>query len=227
MRYLKNRFNDFIHDQWQWSSCIANAVLVYCFNHFMIDGVFKLEPLFYGTFFSVYILVVFLFGRKAIPIMFLCFCYLGTQDINFKNCTIFILLLGLSKLWPKVKIPLIVFYVIDVFIVCFRHDTTEMHLLAHFTLCVIFYWFFELIVKTIQDETIKKMRELEEKSQQVYFTAEECAILDELVKGVKQVDVDGYSKSTVHRKLKECKLRTGCNSTRELKELYRDYLGKK
>lgn len=193
MNYIKKRFSDFIHDQWQWSSVIANALLVVCFAYFYHDSAYEFAPLCYAVFFLTYIFTVLLFGRRGILVMFTVFIYFAVQDITFINCTLFILLLGLALLWPKWELPLILLYALDIILVCHRHDKTVIHLLVHGILCLVFYWFFNLVVYTIRQQAFA---EISKDYKKLELTKDEEKVVSELSKGKMLKEITGFSKNT-------------------------------
>lgn len=148
MAFLKIRYNDFISSPVEWGSCILNIILCLCMGYFYLDSDY-IVPMFYAAFFFLYIIVVFLTGRRFIPLMYMLYCLGGVQNITFINLTGWFIVIGLSWWFPKWKRPMMVIYGLEIFLVCFRHLKSVWHLLAHFAFCVVFYVAAESVRKKI------------------------------------------------------------------------------
>lgn len=239
--YLKNRCKDFASDIYQWGSCLANVVLVGCMAYFYLDSGKRLEPLLFLIFFFFHIIVVFFFGRKSLPILYMVFSAGAVQDISFMNCTIFLVLIIATHCYPKMRAPVFTVYVLEIFFVCFRHGKSVWHLLAHFSMCVVFWLGYRLAVEytkrksfeklskeeglflsedeRIVIESLTKEADEEKKISQVEppdLNYDEKLIVDKLAEGFLMKEIDGYSKNTKTKYLKSAMKRNGCSTKEEL-----------
>jgi len=215
---IKNCFNRCKKDQVIWGSCLLNLLLSICFAYFFFDSGKLLAPLFYSIFFIGYSISVFIFGRKTIPIAYGIFCYGSIQDINFRDCTLFFILLGLIYYLPKWKILLLSIYGLDVVLVCFRHDKTVLHLLAHATFCIIFYFVSQLLIKNIKANAYKDILKDYKK---LDLTEKELIVIQALIDGKPLKSIEGMSKNMPKRHITTACERNGCNSKDELLALYK------
>ena len=158
MAFLKNRYNDFISSPVEWGSCVLNIILCLCMGYFYLDSDY-IAPMVYAAFFFLYIIVVFLTGRRFIPVMYMLYCFDGVQDITFINLTGWFIVIGLSWWFPKWKRPMMVIYGLEIFLICFRHSKSVWHLLSHFAFCVVFYLASECVRKKIEKEAVERAGE--------------------------------------------------------------------
>lgn len=240
MNYIKSRFKDFISDSVQWGSCIINIILCLCMGYFYFDSDY-IVPLVYSVFFLSYILIVFFSGRKCIPFLYMVYCLGGTQDITFINLSAWFIVIGLSWYFPKWKIPMMVIYGLEIFLVCFRHSKSVWHLLAHFAFCVVFYVAAEgvkkkvekeaveragetlkgLVEKTIENDIKASLREdLRANMKRLELTEGEKVVIAQLAEGKMIKEVEGVSKNTKTDYIEAAMLRNGCRTKAELISLY-------
>ena len=78
MSYIGKRVLDFAGDYLQYGSCILNVILCYSMGYFYFDSSFCVS-LVYAAFFFLYIIVVFLTGRRFIPVMYMLYCLGGCR----------------------------------------------------------------------------------------------------------------------------------------------------
>lgn len=96
-------------------------------------------------------------------------------------------------------------YCIDIFIVATLHDKDPIYVYIHFLVAAAFA--FAFYVKN------KSMRKLS-------LLPDEEKILDQLLEGKAQKNIDGFSENTVSKKLKNARLRNGIPDNKELLILY-------
>lgn len=238
--YFKLRLENFCSDSLQWGSCILNVILCLCMGYFYFDSDY-IVPLIYSVFFFSYILIVFFSGRRCIPVLYLLYCFGGVQDITFINLTGWFIVIGLSWWFPKWKIPMMVIYGLEIFLVCFRHSKSVWHLLAHFAFCVVFYVVAEAVKKKIEKETLERatsdLKEVVEKTiendikvalredlrvnmKHLELTEGEKAVISQLAEGKMIKEVEGVSKNTKTDYIESAMLRNGCRTKAELISLY-------
>ena len=240
MAFLKIRYNDFISSPVEWGSCILNIILCLCMGYFYLDSDY-IVPMFYAAFFFLYIIVVFLTGRRLIPVMYVLYCLGGVQNIIFFNLTGWFIVIGLSWWFPKWKRPMMVIYGLEIFLVCFRHSKSVWHLLAHFAFCVVFYVAAESVRKKIKKEDVERAGEalrgsvekiiendikdalredLRANMKRLELTEGERAVVSQLAEGKMIKEVEGVSKNTKTDYIESAMLRNGCRTKAELISLY-------
>lgn len=129
------------------------------------------------------------------------------QTDAFNNYSVFWAACIFGRKFPKLRIPVMIVYAADIFIVCELHNRDSSHLFIHFLTCIIYVIFSE--------DSDRNRIELN-------LTEEEKKILRQIVfEGRTVDDVDGFSKSSVMRRLREAASRNGCRSNSELRYLYR------
>ena len=240
MAFLKIRYNDSISSPVEWGSCILNIILCLCMGYFYLDSDY-IVPMFYAAFFFLYIIVVFLTGRRFIPVMYMLYCFGGVQDITFINLTGWFIVIGLSWWFPKWKRPMMVIYGLEIFLICFRHSKSVWHLLSHFAFCVVFYLASECVRKKIEKEAVERAGEalmgsvdktiendikdalredLRANMKRLELTEGERAVVSQLAEGKMIKEVEGVSKNTKTDYIESAMLRNGCRTKAELIAIY-------
>lgn len=240
MAFLKIRYNDFISSPVEWGSCILNIILCLCMGYFYFDSDY-IAPMVYAAFFFLYIIVVFLTGRRFIPVMYMLYCFGGVQDITFINLTGWFIVIGLSWWFPKWKRPMMVIYGLEIFLICFRHSKSVWHLLSHFAFCVVFYLASECVRKKIEKEAVERAGEalmgsvektiendikdalredLRANMKRLELTEGERAVVSQLAEGKMIKEVEGVSKNTKTDYIEAAMLRNGCRTKAELIAIY-------
>ena len=238
--YFFQRIKDFSSDSLQWGSCILNVIMCLCMGYFYFDSDY-IVPLVYAAFFFLYIIVVFLTGRRFIPVMYMLYCLGGVQNITFINLTGWFIVIGLSWWFPKWKRPMMVIYGLEIFLVCFRHSKSVWHLLAHFAFCVVFYVVAESVRKKIEKEAVERAGEalkgsvektiendikdalredLRANMKRLELTEGERAVVSQLAEGKMIKEVEGVSKNTKTDYIEAAMLRNGCRTKAELIAIY-------
>lgn len=216
MNYFKKLFSDKLLIY----SCIFNLILCACMSYFYFDSGKMIEPLLYAIFFFLYIIAVLIFGRKCLPIMYLIFAAGATQDTIFINCTCFFILIGIYWCFPEWKYPIFLTYGIEIVIVCFRHNKTVFHLLAHFSFCVIFFFFAEVVKKIVIE---KALRSVVIPDGRLELDPKEEIVIRQLAEGKRQKEIKEFSKNTIHRYIEIAMERNNCSTPEELVARYAIY----
>lgn len=240
MRFIKKRISEFVKNDIEWQTSILNVILCVCMCYFYIDSNFY-APLIYSIFFFSYIICVFLFGEKIIPFMYLLYILGAIQNITFINQTGFFIILLLSCNFKNQKKFLYLFYVIEVFLVCFRHDKSVIHLACHFAFCIVFYIMFHYTKIKIEKEAVKNAipqieirlraeikEELKDEIRmeilsnipKLELTENEKKLISELAQGKLLKEIDGFSKNTKTELLEKAMQRNGIATKNELLALY-------
>lgn len=214
---LKKRYERFITNEFVWKTALLNAVLCGCMIYFYYDSAGIVVPLFYAVFFFLYLIFVFIFGEKIIPILYVIYSAGALQDITFINATIFFIFMLLSWELPKWKNPLTVIYILEAVIVCVRHERTPVHLLFHFGYCFTLYAGATIIKHNIEKRAVVNVSEHFKK---LDLTPEEEEILKQKAEGKLMKEITGVSKNTRTAYIKAAMQRNGCKTQEELLALY-------
>ena len=195
--FIKKRYREFISDKFQWSICATSVVLLVCHIWQFYDSHYLFQPLSRIVLYSILIPAVFVFGRKAIFVLFLIFAYVAALDITFENYTSFIVVMIISMVYAKddfkkdlkIYIPYLAIYAACVLISCQRHDKDASHIVIHFANC---FWLFFITYIFIKKGKNKKHLKLDDVQKR---------ILKELASGKLQKEIDFCNKNTVKNKL--------------------------
>lgn len=237
---LSARFKDFSKNPIEWGSCVLNLIMCVCMAYFYFDSELY-APLVYSVFFFAYIFIVFFFGEKVIPFLYLVYILFATQNITFINCTGFFICTFLVLIFPKQQIFIYSIYVLDIFLVCFRHGKSVWHLLCHFAFCLVFWIFAKVVKQKIEKKAIEKEKmkiraeveaEISEKIRNelkeeirnsikpLDLTSGEENVLSQLADGKMIKEVEGVSKNTKTDYIESAMLKNGCKNKNELIALY-------
>lgn len=152
-------------------------------------------------------LLTFFFDRRGMAVGFVLYASSLIYINTFYNYgTIFFLLIAYGA-YPKIKWPALVIYAINVFISFSLKKLIPIAILIHFIYLGLFLLITILIYK------VKPSRTLNLKEDERY-------ILNELMDGKLQKEIDRYSQQTITAKLKNAKERNMCESTTELLTVY-------
>lgn len=238
--WLSERVKDFSKNPIEWGSCVLNLIMCLCMAYFYVDSELY-APLIYSVFFFVYIVFVFFFGEKVIPFLYLVYILFATQNITFINCTGFFIVISMVFLFPKYHLYLYVFYAIEIFLVCFRHEKSALHLLCHFAFCFVFWILAKVVEKKIEENAINREKEkirkeveaeisekirnelkeeIKNSIKPLNLTSGEENVLSQLADGKMIKEVEGVSKNTKTDYIESAMLRNGCRTKAELISLY-------
>lgn len=205
---MRKSFEEFKNDRVQYLSVICGLIILgFQIYEYLIDG-YLLESLIRCSFWIIYPIVVLLSGRKGIYWSFLVFSLILVQFIEYTNFSSFIIVLLFILIYPKCKWHVIPVYVLDVIIVCIRHDRTPAHLIIHYLCCAFIYFAAEIINAQYRKNILT--------DKQLVLDESERYILEKLAAGYKQKEIDGYSENTVSKKLKKCRKVNSCSTNSEL-----------
>ena len=152
-------------------------------------------------------LLIFFFGRQGMAYGFVLYaCSLIYINTFYNYGTIFFLLIAYGA-YPKIRWPALIIYSINVFISFSLKQLIPIAILIHF----IYLGLFLLI--TISIYKVKPSRTLNLKEDERY-------ILNQLMDGKLQKEIERYSQQTITAKLKNAKERNMCESTTELLTIY-------
>lgn len=214
---LRANFKRLSGDPLLWQSCVFNLILCACMSFFYIDSGKRVEPFIYALYFLAFVISVFFFGRKCLPVLFLVYAAGATQDTAFINCTVFFILIFMSWLFPKWKIPMFFIYALEIVVVCFRHDKTVFHLLAHFSFCIIFYFFSNLV----KDKIVKQAyKDISGQIEELKLEEKEEIIVRQLAEGKLMKEITDFSKNTKSKYLHSAMERNDCKTAEELAARY-------
>lgn len=220
-KFLSKRYKEFISDKIQWSICATSVVLLVCHIWQFYDSQFMFQPLSRIVLYSILIPAVFVFGRKAIFVLFLIFAYVAALDITFENYTSFIVVMIISmvnakdnfKKDLKIYIPYLAVYAACALISCQRHDKDASHIVIHIANC---FWLFFITYIFIKKGKKKKHLKLDDVQKK---------ILSELASGKLQKEITFVNKNTIKNKIQKALVDNDLLSKEQLLMLYiREYV---
>lgn len=214
--FFSKCYTNFINSEISIKTSIVNAILCGCMAYFYYDSGLII-PLLYGAFFLIYPFIVFIAGEKAIPVLYAIYSIGAIQDINFLNATMFIMFMFIAWQFPKWEIPLTVIYIIEIVIVCVRHNKTPVHLLFHIGFCLSFYTCASVVKKTIEKRSILR---ISENFKPLDLKPEEEAVIKQKAEGKLMKEITGVSKNTRTAYIQAAMKRNGCKTPEELVALY-------
>lgn len=223
LNFIQNRFQNFKADKYQWGSCIFIFFFLAIYLFMWKDSGWRYEPLIRIVYCCLYPFVVFCFGQKAVPLVFMGVGFLAVQEITFLNFTYFWIILNVIFIFPKMKIASFIVYATDVAIVNYRRGDTVFHLILHFGLCVFIYLaqtkIIDCLIKKALNEFVKKSYSFTENSNPLILDDDERYIVDCLAKGMMMKEIEKFSKNTKTEKLKSAMAKNNCSKD-ELKMRY-------
>lgn len=151
---------------------------------------------------------IFFFGRKGLAYALLIFSCALIYVNNFYNyATIFFMLIACGAN-PKLKKAAPIIYILNVFVAFTLKRLGIVPFVIHSIYIIMFQKKLQYVFK------INKPNKLN-------LTDDERKILDELVKGKMQKEIDLWSEQTVSAKIKSARERNLCDSTNDLLTQYR------
>lgn len=152
-------------------------------------------------------LLTLFFNRRGMSIGFVLYaCSLIYINTFYNYGTIFFLLIAYGA-YPRIKWPAIILYALNVFISFSLKQLIPIAILIHFVYLGLF------LLITLSVYKVKPSKTLNLK-------ADECFILDQLLDGKLQKEIEEYSQQTITAKLKHARERNMCESTSDLITLY-------
>lgn len=112
-------------------------------------------------------------------------------------------------LTPKMKYPALILYAIDIIVVATLRDKTPVHLAIHFGNCVLIFYAMNFLLKPSIS------------SKKLELTSDEIYILDEMLQGKQQKEIQNFSANTVTNKLRSARERNNIATTDELLQKYK------
>lgn len=159
-------------------------------------------------------LFIFLFGRKGLAWSLMIFACILVYINNFYNyATIFFILVAMGAN-PKIKIPAVIIYAINVAV----SFSLQKLLVFSATIHIVYFILFALCIMYVFSVHVPEKLNL---------TEDEKSILKEIADGKKQKEIDLFSQPTITTKLKNARERNLCTSTNELVYKYKSELENK
>lgn len=208
-KFISYRLHDFAADKLQCGSALFSFIICAMHTYQFIDSGHMIEPFIRMVFYFLNPFIVFFCGRKVIKYLFLIFGFSVELFAQFHNYTAFIICVMFVFLKPKSKYIVFGLYIIDAIITCTLHDKSAIHLTIHFLNCAFLYFVFQFVV----DYATKKIRR---ENAKLLLDHKERMILEQLAKGAKQKEIDGYTENTVSKKLKLMREKNFCKTNEEL-----------
>ena len=210
MNYLKKRLQIVLDDSYLTITCIISFICIGLHLYQFIDSNYRIEPLCHLIFSIGFSPVIFIFGRKGSYWYWWLWANLLAVNTEFQNYTAFVIICIFIALNSKMKIPSLVLYACEiVFVATVRHKT-PVHIAIHVANCICIYYAIKYLLKP----TVLRNK--------LDLTSDEIYILEELLNGKQQKEIDLFSQNTVTNKLKQAKERNGIATTDELLKRYKE-----
>lgn len=204
VKQLKNdRFRNIV-------CALSFALLMFHGYQFVISN-FSYLCLFRAVFFFLVIPATIFFGRQAVYFMLIIFSIVISYFNPFNNYTGFFCLLMSCIITNRRKNILLALYALNEAFALIMQNCEIHHIGIHILTCAFWYVLYFYITK-------KKVA--------LNLTDSEIKILDELIAGKQQKEIDFFNKNTITKKLLNARLRNGCKTTNELLFKYRELLDK-
>lgn len=211
--FILKKYKLFIADKYCWVSCIFSFFLLGFHIYQFIDSNFLFQPLIRIIYCFIYPFVIFFFGREAILFLFILFALFIEQFADFSNYTSFFIIVFFLFVYSRFTIPALIIYILDVIIVCESHGKSSIHLVIHFINCGFIFVASKIIFNICVSKIKKNSRKLD-------LDETDRFILQQLSKGAKQKEIEGFSENTVSKRLKKMRDRNFCESNSELLMLF-------
>lgn len=207
MRFFKNRINELRNDKTLGIILLLHLVLAVCHicHSFMSDIQYHGELRTVGC--GIIAILIFLLGRKGLAFGLLVYACSLIYVNNFYNYgTIFFMLIAFGA-YPKIKWQSIVIYAINVIIAFSLKKLLAFSVAIHFIYLLLFWLCIKYVYKVKTPEKLS-------------LTDDERKILDEMVAGKLQKEIDLFSPQTITAKIKSARERNLCENTAELISKY-------
>lgn len=152
------------------------------------------------------VLSTVIFLRPGFAITLLAYAYTLVYFNTFFNYTSYICVLIACRCMPKIKIPALILYAIDIFIL---FAVKQIHILAlgtHILNCLVFYIAITIFFIAKNPAAVEKLT----------LTEDETTVLRELASGKLQKQIEQFSVNTVTKLLKTAMERNNCRTKNEL-----------
>lgn len=209
---FKNCFTYFKHNSFITAVCLCSFIIG-CFHlwqFFLSD--FNYNCLIRLLFFYAVIPIVLIFGKKSVYYMLIYFSLSISYVNQFNNYTGFFCILMSCKMIGKKHLFLLCVYFFNEFFALTVQESSASHYAIHFSSCILWY----ILYFYISNSKIE-----------LQLTNDEIKILNALIDGKQQKEIDFFNKNTVTKKLAEARKKNNCKTTNELLYKYRKTLEKK
>lgn len=177
----------------------------------------------------LYIPLSLIFKRKAfcpfqiIYSFALIFIYAFCPSYLYNNYSAFLVLCIVILYKPRWKRIALMTYAILITIAFALNTETICHYLIHIVRCSYFFFVFYFVIHNRFERITDKRKQLNG----LQLDEDEVVILDQLMEGKKQKEIDGYSINTVTKKLNNAKNRNNIDTTQELLFRYIEEINQK
>ena len=209
MNYFKKRLQIILNDSYLSITCIISFICIGLHAYQFIDSNFDYRPLVRLIFSCGFPLVVFFSGRTGSYWYWWIYANILGINTTFQNYTAFVIICIFISLVPKMKFPSLILYACEIVFVATVRDKTPVHIAIHICNCICIYYAIKYLLKP----TVNKKK--------LDLTYDEVIILDELLKGKQQKEIEQFSQNTVTNKLKQARERNGIATTDELLKKYK------
>lgn len=209
MNKIKSYIKYFLDDKFQLAVCaLSLAIGFFHLCQFVLSN-FNSKCLVRLVFFFAIAPATFFFGRNAVYFMLILFSIVASYLNSFNNYTSFFCLLMSCILVHRNRYVLLSVYALNITAALISQKCEITHIAIHILSCVFWYiLYFHINRRRVSLD----------------LTDSEARILDELVAGKQQKEIEFCNKNTVTKKLHNARERNGCKTTNELLFKYRKAL---
>lgn len=212
MNFIKKRLHVIKDDSFLQIMIVFAAIFDIFHSYQFIEADFDYRPLVRLIVSGSLPLTIFLFGRDGCYWTFYVFANILAMHTTFQNYTAFVILLITIVLNPKIKTFTFVLYFLEIIFIATVRDKTPVHIAIHIGNCMLLYYVLIFLFKPSFNQ--KKLE----------LTTDETLILDELLDGKQQKEIQRFSANTVTNKLKQARERNHIATTDELLQRYKNTL---
>lgn len=209
MNFIKQHFKTIFTDRYLTVSFILSFIFVGLHIYQFIDSDFRIEPLIHAIISTNLPFVIFFGGRIATYWYWWICANLLAINTTFQNYTAFVIICIFISLVPKMRIPSLSLYILEIIFVATARDKTPVHITIHVCNCISIYCGIYYLLKP---------------TKRLKLTSDEIFILNEMINGKMQKEIDGFSQNTITNKLKQAKERNKVETTDELIKKFKETL---
>lgn len=207
-------------DKFIIETCILSVVSGILYIWKGISESFLISTYFYIALNFLYTPLIFIFKRKVFCVFQIIYAYAliyifaFSPSYLYNNYTAFFVTCIVLLIKPHWKIPAISIYFVLITIAFGINTENLNHYLIHITRCAYFFTVFHFVIIIRIDR--KVLKSMTNREHFLILTDSEIDILNQMLSGKKQKEVEGYSINTVTKKLADARTRNNIPTTQEL-----------
>ena len=193
-------------------SLVGALLLIVCYSIQFVRSGYYYKPCLYMIAAVQYIVLILVFGEKAISTTLFITGLLILPCTRFDLPFSFFLVMCSSWARPRTKVWKTIVYAFSVIPMMIIYNDKFTHVIIHVSICTFMY-----IGEYIADKARRNKPKLD-------LTQDEIIIISQLCEGKEIKEISEFSQNTVYSKLKAARMRNGINANWELVARYKDSL---